>query len=331
MCIVDSHQRFRNIKYGVGVNSFLFQFRLRCAPFMETFTEDPQIELCDENLSEWKLNIKDKKPRKPTETIENMLQALGLSKNEAQVYLYVALHKERKASQISEALNLHRTNTYRILGDLEKRGLVSSVFEKPMKFIAAHFEQAVDTLIQAKKLRIQQLEKKKENMINLWLSLPKPESKEQRKEVFQVLEGEEQINLKATEVIQNAQREINVFASEEDLASLYNSAFMETLERLSKKKLDINLLTSNSPKSRFFAEKIKLQNKRYTSADNDAVPTFILADQSQLIFMIRRSKERSDKKAVCTRNAALWTNYEAFTKALGALFSGLWSSGVKHA
>lgn len=298
---------------------------------METFEEESQqVGLCDENVDAWKLIRKDKKPLKSIEIIENMLQRLGLSKNEVQVYLYLALSKERKASEISEALNLHRTNTYRILRDLEKRGLVSSVFEKPLKFIATPFDRAIDALIETKKLRIQRLERKKKDLINVWLSLPKPEIEEQRKEVFQILEGEEQIDLKATEVIQNAQREINVFASEEDLSRFYNSGFMETLERLSKKNLDINLLTNNSPKSRFFVEKIRLHNKLYVSADNDAIPTFILVDQKQLIFMIRKLIEKNGKKTARRRISALWTNYEAFIKALGSLFSELWSGGIKH-
>jgi sugar-specific transcriptional regulator TrmB len=296
---------------------------------METFTEKTQIEL-DENTDSWEFNRKNKKTLKPTEIIENMLQALGLSKNETQVYLYLALSKERKASEISEALNLHRTNTYRLLGDLEKKGLVSSVFEKPLKFIATPFEQAVDALIKTKKLRIQRLEKKKKALVNIWLSMPKPEIKEQRKEVFQILEGEEQINLKAAEVIQNAQKEINIFASEEDLSSFYNSGLTEKLEKLSKKNLDINLLTGSSPKSRFFAEKIKLQNKRYTPASDDALPTFILSDQKQLIFMIRRSNGKSGKRTALTGISALWTSYESFIKALGALFRGLWNGGIKR-
>ena len=159
--------------------------------FMETFTEETIFELYDGNAG--KSNRKDRKNLKPTEIIETMLQALGLSNNETQVYLYLALSKERKASEISEALSLHRTNTYRVLGDLEKKGLVSSVFEKPLKFIAAPFEQAVDTLIETKKLRIQKLEKKKKAIVNVWLSIPKPEIAEQHKEVFQILEGEEQM------------------------------------------------------------------------------------------------------------------------------------------
>lgn len=74
--------------------------------------------------------------------------------------MYLARTGEHKASEISEALSLHRTETYRILRDLEKKGLVSSVFEKPLKFIATPFEKALDVLIETKKMRINLLEKK---------------------------------------------------------------------------------------------------------------------------------------------------------------------------
>ena len=161
---------------------------------VETIVESPQrvVKLYDESTGTWKLVRKDKGPIKSIELIENMFQKLGLSKNEIRVYVYLARSKERKASEISEALSLHRTETYRILRDLEKRGLVSSVFEKPLKFIATPFERAIEALIEAKKLRIQRLERRKKDLISIWLSLPQPEIEHERKEVFQILEGEEQ-------------------------------------------------------------------------------------------------------------------------------------------
>jgi sugar-specific transcriptional regulator TrmB len=212
---------------------------------------------------------------------------------------------------------------------LEKKGLVSSVFEKPLKFIATPFDRAVDALIEAKKLRIQRLERKRKALMELWQSLPKSQPKDQRKEVFQILEGEEQIDLKATEIIQNAQREIKVYASEEDLPGFYHSGFIETLEKLAKKKPDIKFLTNDSPKSRFFAEKMKLLNKRLVRSENNAVPSFILADQKRLVFMIRKFSGENGRKTARPKIAALWTNYEAFIKALGALFAELWSGENK--
>jgi len=292
---------------------------------MEAIAEEPQrvVKLYDEHTGLWRLVRKDKGPLKSIETIEIMLRRLGLSKNEIRVYVYLARFRERKASEISEVLNLHRTETYRILRDLEKRGLVSSVFEKPLKFIATPFERAIDALIEAKKLRIQRLEKRKKDLISIWMSLPKPEVELERKEVFQILEGEEQINLKAIEIIQNAQREVNVFASEEDLLSLYHSGFIDRMERLSKKNSYIRLLTNDSPKSRFFAEKIRLPNVKHALSDGEDIPTFILADQEQLLFIIRKNNEKNEKTPRA-KIAALWTNYEAFIRALEKLFSELW-------
>jgi len=294
---------------------------------LETVVEDSKkvVKLYDEATGAWKFVRKDKGPIKSIELIESMFQKLGLSKNEIRVYVYLARSKERKASEISEALSLHRTETYRILRDLEKRGLVSSVFEKPLKFIATPFERAIEALIEAKKLKIQRLERKKKDLIDIWLSLPQPEVKQKRKEVFQILEGEEQLDFKANEIIQNTQREISVFASEEDLARLYHSGFIDRLEGLSKKNFDVKLLANNSRKSHFFVEKINLTNAGYTLSDVKDLPTFILVDQEQLLLTIRKNNENYGDKAKRAKIAALWTNYEAFIKALAKLFSELWN------
>lgn len=294
---------------------------------METVVENrgKVVKVYDENAEIWKFVRKDRGPPRSIELIENMFQKLGLSRNEIRVYVHLARSRERKASEISEALSLHRTETYRILRDLEKIGLVSSVFEKPLKFIATPFERAIDALIGAKRLRIQQLEREKKNLIDIWVSLPQPKMECERKEVFQILEGEEQIDLKANELTKSMQRNINVFASEDDLARLYHASFIDRLERLSKRKFDVKLLTNNSAKSRFFIEKTNLTNARCVLSDARDVPTFILADQEQLLLTIRKNHKNCGEKAKRAKVAALWTNYEAFVKALGKLFSELWN------
>lgn len=288
---------------------------------MELSVEKPEsiLKLYDENTGLWRFVRTDKGPAKSIETIEKALYRLGLSKNEVKVYIYLARTGEHKASEISEALSLHRTETYRILRDLEKKGLISSVFEKPLKFIATPFEKALDILIETKKMKINLLEKRKKGLVDLWLSLPKPETENERKEVFQILEGEEQINLKADEVLNNAEKEVFVFASEHDIASFYHSGLLDNLEKVSKKNINVQLLTNYSPKSCFFIEKIKLKKAKYSLSNAEELSTFLLTDDSQLLLLIRKN---NGKKRV----AALWTNYDAFVKALKALFLELWNN-----
>jgi sugar-specific transcriptional regulator TrmB len=286
---------------------------------MELTVEKPDsiMKLYDENSGLWKFVRVDKGPSKSLEAIEKALGRLGLSRNEIRVYLYIARTGEHKASEISESLSLHRTETYRILRDLEKKGLVSSVFEKPLKFLATSFERALGTLIETKKMKINLLEKKKAELVDLWSTLPKPEAEQERREVFQILEGEEQISLKADEILNAAKTEILVFAAEQDIASFYHSSLLDQLEKISKKGVDVQLLASYSPKSCFFIEKLKLKKAKYSVSEVDGLPTFLLTDDGQLLLLIR--KDNGKKKV-----AALWTNYDAFVKALRALFLELW-------
>lgn len=290
---------------------------------MELSVEKPEsiIKLYDENSGLWRFVRTDKGPAKSTETIEKALYRLGLSKNEIRIYLNLARTGEHKASEISEALSLHRTETYRILRDLEKKGLISSVFEKPLKFIATPFEKALEILIETKKMKITLLEKRKKGLIDIWISLPKPETENGRKEVFQILEGEEQISLKADEILNNAKKEVLVFTSEHDITNFYHSGFLDKLDESSKKSVNVQLLTNYSPKSCFFIEKIKLKKAKYSLSNVEELPTFVLTDDEQLLLLIRKN---DGKKKI----AALWTNYDAFIKALKALFFELWKNNV---
>ncbi|MEM3458314.1 MAG: helix-turn-helix domain-containing protein [Candidatus Bathyarchaeia archaeon] len=290
---------------------------------MELSVEKPDniMKLYDENTGSWRFVKTDKGLSKSLETIEKTLYRLGLSKNEIKVYVYLARAGERKASEISEGLSLHRTETYRILRDLEKKGLISSVFEKPLKFIATPFEKALDILIETKKMKLSLLEKRKANLVDIWLSLPKPEAENERKEVFQILEGEEQISLKADEILNTAEKEVSIFVSEHDIPNFYHSGLLDKLEKISKKDVNVQLLTNYSPKSCFFIEKIKLKKAKYSLSNVDELPTFILTDNSQLVLLIRTN---NGKKRV----AALWTNYDAFVKALKTLFLELWNNNA---
>src|SRR3989304_10494917 len=332
--ITNADSEFRSIKYRTSRNSLsTFEFesdsKVRILTIMEPPVKKPDsvVKLYDEKAGLYKFVMKDKGPLQSLEAIENALAKLGLSKNEIRVYVYLARTGMLKASEISEVISLHRTETYRILRDLEKIGLVSSVFEKPLKFVATPFEKTLDLLIESKKLRLQLLERKKGDLISLWVSLPKAEVEYSKKEVFQILEGEEQINLKAEEILAKSKSEICVFASDSDIVNFYHSGLLDKLEGVEKKDFSVRLLTNDSPKSKFFIKELKLNGVKHSPACPSGLSSFILVDQEQLLFLINKNGEANDdvgeKK---DKLAALWTNYEAFIRALRALFQELWSS-----
>ena len=332
--ITNADSEFRSIKYTASRNS-LSSFDLESGPKVRTLTvmeppvkkPDSVVRLYDEKAQLYKFVMKDKGPLQSLEAIENALAKLGLSKNEIRVYTYLARTGMLKASEISEVISLHRTETYRILRDLEKIGLVSSVFEKPLKFVATPFEKTLDILIDSKRLRLQLLERKKRDLVSLWISLPKAEVELSKKEVFQILEGEEQINRKAEEILEKSKSEVCVFASDSDIAHFYHAGLLDKLERIEKKDFSVRLLANDSPKSKFFIKELKLNGVRSSAACPSDLSSFIIVDQEQLLFLINKNGQpREDIEKKREKLGALWTNYEAFIKALSALFSELWNS-----
>ncbi len=108
------------------------------------FEKTPTIVKIHNEDDTLKLVKRDKGFTKQISTIEETLARFGLLKNEIKVYLYLARAGEKKAGEIAEAIALHRTETYRILRDLEKKGILFSVFEKPLKFTAVPLDKAID-------------------------------------------------------------------------------------------------------------------------------------------------------------------------------------------
>jgi sugar-specific transcriptional regulator TrmB len=264
------------------------------------------IKIYDEKSEAWKIVKKDKSFTKQLSTIEETLSRFGLLKNEIKVYLYLARSGEKKASEIAEAISLHRTETYRILRDLEKKGILFSVFEKPLKFTAVKLDKAIDLLVDAQKMRIKLLEKKKE--------------------LFQMLQGEQQVALKADELLKKTKKEIQIFAPDYYLAQLYYTDFTDKLKN-KLGKLDITLLIEDSPKSVFFMEQIQWPKQKCRMVKTQNLPCFIISDQKELLIAFHETHEpqASDKKK--DKTAAIWTNYQAFVWTLQMLFSKLLETG----
>jgi sugar-specific transcriptional regulator TrmB len=281
------------------------------------------VRIHDDETDAWKIVKRDKGFSKQLGTIEETLSKFGLLKNEIRVYLYLARAGEKKAGEIAEAISLHRTETYRILRDLEKKGIIYSIFEKPLKFTAVPLDKAIDLLVDVQKVKIRLLEKEKPSLVELWLSIPQPKLEKAKKELFQMLEGEQQVILKAEELLEKTETEFQIFAPDSYLAQLFYSDFTDKLKsKISD--IDVMLLTEDSPKSLYFMEQMEWpkRNSHTVDASNHPdLPCFIISDKKELLIAFHDSdvaNETGDKKKF--RTVALWTNYSAFISTLQMLF-----------
>jgi HTH-type transcriptional regulator, sugar sensing transcriptional regulator len=276
------------------------------------------VRIYDKQTDAWKVAKKDQTYNKQLSTIEETLSRYGLLKNEIKVYMYLARAGEKKAGEIAEAISLHRTETYRILRDLEKKGIVFSIFEKPLKFTAVPLDKAVDLLVDAQKIKIRLLEQEKPSLVQLWRSMPQPKVETAKKELFQMLEGEQQVLMKANELLEKTEDKFQIFASADYLSELFYNDFSDNLKDQAD-KVEVTLVTDDSLKSAYFIGQMKWLGESHKISDEQKLPCIMISDNKEILIAFHE-KDNDEKK---DRTAAIWTNYSALVNTLQMLFCKL--------
>jgi sugar-specific transcriptional regulator TrmB len=284
---------------------------------------DALMKVYNKQTDAWKLVKVDQSYNKQLTTIEETLARFGLLKNEIRVYMYLARAGEKKAGEIAESIALHRTETYRILRDLERKGIVFSIFEKPLKFTAVALDKAIDLLVDAQKIKIKLLEQEKSSLVELWQSMPQPKVETAKRELFQMLEGEQQALMKANELLEKSEKKFQIFASADYLSELFYNDFSDKLKSQAR-KVEVTLVTDNSQKSAYFTSQMKWLIGSRKIVDEQNLPCFMISDDKEVLIAFHEKdgdNEEDAKKKY--RTAAIWTNYSALVNTLQMLFSKL--------
>ena len=99
------------------------------------------------------------------ERVLNALVTLGLSKVEAEIYVYIANKGPQKAVNLIEALNVSKSTIYAGLKSLATKGLVT---KNITVYFALPFEEALKALIEMKKKQVEVMDENKEKILVNW-------------------------------------------------------------------------------------------------------------------------------------------------------------------
>jgi len=100
--------------------------------------------------------------------LQEKLQDFGLTKNESKIYLFLSEHGEKKAIEISREEKMPRTEIYRLVANLEAKGIIIPTFYRPTRFSAVTIEKAIESILHSKQKRIEDLKILEHDMIELW-------------------------------------------------------------------------------------------------------------------------------------------------------------------
>lgn len=103
--------------------------------------------------------------------IVKILDNFGFSKDDAEVYIYLAKKGPKREIDLSKALKLTEKKLDLILKNLQSKGIVTTTVEQSELFSALSFEIVLDQLVKSHIKRASAITENREELIASWQSL----------------------------------------------------------------------------------------------------------------------------------------------------------------
>jgi sugar-specific transcriptional regulator TrmB len=251
------------------------------------------------------------------------LQEYGLTRNEARVLFFLAKTGPAKASDVARAVHINRTETYRTIKNLQRRGLVEATLERPVRFQSVHFEKSLQILIDERKTKLRTLEKRAVELQQIFQTM-RIEPVLEEIERFQVLEGRIRIEQKLQSMYTQATKSVMTVLSASQLVRADTSGLFDLLTQVNRPGLRIRAITSIDQSNLDVAGKLgEAFEVRHLDLAARPVPRVSIIDDAEALFEITTADEPHNGEEV-----ALWISSRPFVRNLQAYFEETWNSGT---
>jgi HTH-type transcriptional regulator, sugar sensing transcriptional regulator len=259
------------------------------------------------------------------EEIVDQLIEYGLSKNEAKVVTFLAKRGAERASVAARALRLNRTETYRTLRNLQRRGLIEASLEEPVRFQAAPFSRCLEILLAERKNKLAVLEERTAVLERAFETLS-VETGAPAFERFQVLEGRARIGQKLLFMCESSKLQIDLMMSSSDLAGGSARVGLDVLSMLAKRGRKIRIITNIGSSSVRFVEPFQtLIAFRHLDLTQRSVPRVSIIDDTEALLGIGSTEDIDGRGS---EQVALWISSRSFVRSLHAYFNEIWSGAT---
>jgi sugar-specific transcriptional regulator TrmB len=252
------------------------------------------------------------------------LQEYGLTRNEARVLVFLAKTGPSKASDVARAVQINRTETYRTIRNLQRRGLVEATFERPVRFQSVPFDKCLQVLIDERKARLRLLEQRGENLRRQFDDV-KVEPVAHEVERFQVVEGRIRIEQRLQSMCALARKSVLTVRSSSEVVRADTSGLFDMLSQGVKIGLRVRVITAITQANLEISEKLReLIEVRHLDLKAKPIPRVSVIDDNEALFEITTA----DETQRTSEEVALWINSRAFVRNLQAYFEEMWNSAT---
>ena len=267
------------------------------------------------------------------EQIKITLKDFGLTEKEALIYIFLAKHGLLKGSEISKYTSTNKAEIYRILRNLQHKGLIEPTLQSPTRYTVVSFEKIIDLQIKTKQAEAAKIEKAREELMNYWTTLSHTEI-DPAPQKFVVIEGRQKIYSKISQMITGTKHHLSIISSLRGLMQAYELGhFDSVLDRISKSIVKVRFLTElsqdNTEIARKFLHELNAARLEFQGRTPELglrlFPRIVIRDDEEIVLFIGSN----GPSGMPQENTCIWTNSTAIAQAFVAVFEELWKNSIK--
>jgi sugar-specific transcriptional regulator TrmB len=239
-------------------------------------------------------------------TILAELTRLDLSHNEAKVMFNLMIRKNLTVAELAAHTGIARTEVYRYLESLLAKGIVHTTFDRPQRYYALPYKDAIDHLVQLRMSTLRSVSEKKDDVNRIIDTLigSVAQNPEGENDAYQVIIGEDALVAKLARMIAKTEREVTMILHHEELALLGRNDVFAHLRKLASKGVQVRIKTSFQRAQ----ELVNVRGKSQVRIEKISAPLSLncmICDDKELVIFLNKGKAAQQKSKVFYTNSKL--------------------------
>jgi sugar-specific transcriptional regulator TrmB len=249
------------------------------------------------------------------------LAEFGLTKSKARIYIALVTLGVASTSEIAAMSNVRREEIYRLIPELEKRGIITRKLQTPRKYSATNPETVIQILtsdmLTAMKNHVEKLDQAKEDLVSKLKAIELPIKQDETS--VEVIRQQDQFLSKLTDMTNKARQRIDIVTSLEILRKGFMNHPKKPMDRILK-----------SVKLRIITETCELdvltREIMQSSGKNNGMIEFRQMEKVPFNLLMTDEKEAiwGETKPEKQDPSILWTNNPTQISILKESFGSLW-------
>ncbi len=258
------------------------------------------------------------------ENIQNTLTQLGLATAQAKTYLTLTVLGKATAKQISNHSGIARQEVYRLLVELETKGLIERIIASPTEFKTIPIEQCLSILIKRKEEEISEVKKETNKILrDFKQNIAKP-TIDEKETHFAVIPRKEALILKLKKMTKNTEKSIDIISGSKSFMQ-FSFELFDDIHNALRKDVRFRVIVDNSKNTKSSTKAVQ-EFTRMTPYE-----LRILAMKTNITFLIFDKKEII---MICfwrenfAESPALWSNNPNLIEVFQNYFESMWKKAA---